>query len=413
MKAREAAYVALLGAVRQEKFITASLAEWQQAEHPSMQDFAFAYEIASGTSRMALALDYIAEKLSTKKKLSVKLKERVLLRSAIYQFKFMSKVPLYAIVDETIEIAKKYCHSTFVSYLNALLRQLNDGMPELPLGDSPEAMSIRHSFPLIFVKSLIEEYGIDTAEQILKAENLPPKTMVRVRPGVDINSQALKFLNPLKQAGLPIAILDKTTGLSAITALPEIYIQNATPVSLVGSLAERTTAPAKILDLCASPGGKLLAAHDLYPNAELYANDVTQGKVILLSQNLAKYEVRAHLSCGLGEEYPADTLFDVIILDVPCSNSGVLNKRAEARWRLTEEDLNAQREKQRRLLQHAAQLLAPGGVIWYLTCSILKSENEEMVEGICKKFGLEVSFMKKVLPNESGWDGGFGAILQR
>lgn len=413
MKAREAAYLALLGAVREEKFVTQSLAEWQQVEKPTLQDFALAYEIASGTARMALALDYIAENLSTKKKLSLKLKERVLMRSAIYQFRFMSRIPLYAIVDETIEIAKKYCHATFVSYLNALLRKLNEGIPELPSGNSPEAFSIRYSYPIYFVKALVDEYGVEAAEHILKAGNMPPKTMVRVRPGVDINSQALKILNPVKEAGLSIAILDKASNLSAIAAMPEIYIQNATPVSLVGSLAERTPVPKMILDLCASPGGKLLAAHDLYPEAALFANDVTQGKMILLSQNLSKYGVRADLNCGPGEEYPEGKLFDVVILDVPCSNSGVLNKRAEARWRLTQEDVAGQMDKQRRLLQHAARLLAPGGVIWYLTCSILKSENEDMVAEACKKWGLEMVFGKKILPNEDGWDGGFGSILKK
>lgn len=413
MKSREAAYLALLGALRQEKFITQSLAEWQRTDHPTIQDFAFAYEVAAGSSRMALALDYIAERLSTKKKLSLKLKERALLRTAIYQFRFMSRVPLYAIVDETIEIAKKYCHATFAAYMNALLRQLNEAVPELPSELTPEAMSIRHSYPIFFVKVLIEEYGLDVAEQVLIAGNMPPKTMVRVRPGVDINSEALKFLNPLKEAGLPIAILDKTSGLSAIAALPEIYIQNATPVSLVGRLAERTAEPRNILDLCASPGGKLLAAHDLYPKAELFANDVTQGKMILLSQNLSKYGVKAQLTCGPGEEYPADTLFDVIILDVPCSNSGVLNKRVEARWRLTQEDVSEQKKKQKKLLGHAAKLLAPGGVIWYLTCSILKDENERLVIDACKEFGLELTYSKKIVPNSDGWDGGFGSILKK
>lgn len=413
MNAREAAYIAVLNALRDEKFVTQSLAEWQQADHPVTQDFAFAYEIASGTIRMALALDYISAGLSAKGKLSLKLKERALLRTAIYQCCFMSRVPLYAIVDETIEIAKRHCHSTFVSFLNAMLRKLNDGIPVLPSDQSSVAMSIRYSYPTYFVDALIDEYGLVTAENILNAGNLPPKTMVRVRPGVDINKEAFAFLNPMREAGLPVAIVEKASSLATLGAMPEIYIQNATPVSLVGALAEKTPPPLKILDLCASPGGKLLAAHDLYPNAELYANDVTAGKVMLLSQNLSKYGVKAHLNCGWGEEYHDSADFGLVILDVPCSNTGVLNKRAEARWRLSIDHMKEQTEKQSHLLQHAVTLLAPGGAVWYLTCSILRSENEDIVNEACEKFGLELVCSKKILPDESGWDGGFGCLLIR
>ena len=137
MIAREAAYLALLASLRQEQFIMHSLASWQKADRPTVQDFAFAHEIATGTARMALSLDYIAEQLSTSKKLNLKLKERALLRTAIYQYHFMQKVPLYAVVNETIEIAKKYCHQTFVSFLNALLRHLGTKAPSLPSGNTP------------------------------------------------------------------------------------------------------------------------------------------------------------------------------------------------------------------------------------------------------------------------------------
>jgi len=409
MTAREASYLALLASLRQEQYINHSLTQWQQQEKPSHQDFAFAHEVALGSARMALALDYISTQLSTSKKLNLKMKERALLRTAIYQFCFMSKVPLYAIVDESMKIAKKYCHHTFASYLNALLRQLENGVPPLPSGSSAQELSIRYSYPLYFVNKLIKDYGKDVAEQIFNIGNTPSKTMARVRPGVDINTKAFNFLLPLRETGVPVAIIGKTMELSAVATMPEIYIQNATSVALIGELAEKTPMPSRILDLCASPGGKLLATHDLYPHAELYANDVTEEKLLRLSQNLKKYGVKAHLNCGLGENYTLDTPFDVIILDAPCSNSGVLNKRVEARWRLTEEEIAALHIKQQALIEHAMTLLAPGGVIWYITCSILKSENEDMIA----KCPLKCTFSKQILPNAEGWDGGFAAILTK
>lgn len=413
MNAREAAYLALLASIRQEDFIVHSLEKWMHQEKPSKLDFAFAYEIASGSARMALALDHLGIQLSTHKKLSLKVKERALLRTAIYQYCFMEKVPVYAIVNETIELAKKYCHKTFVAYLNALLRKLEDSPKELPLGQNPSDFSIRYSYPLYFVEEIFSDYGKEVAEEILKAGNIPPKTMVRVRPGVDLSLEAFKFLNLKKEAGAPVAILDKAASLAAIAELPEVYIQNATPVALVASLAGNTPTPTTILDLCASPGGKLLAAHDLYPQAKLFANDVSPEKILRLSQNLNKYGVHADLTCGLGEAYESKERFDLIILDVPCSNTGVLNKRSEARWRLSSETLNSLKEIQLRLLNHAAALLSPEGSIWYLTCSILKKENEKIVEQACQQLGLKIKFSRTVLPNTEGWDGGFGALLRR
>lgn len=415
MNAREATYLALLGSLRQESFISHSLEQWQTKFNPSAADFAFAQEIAYGAARLALSLDYIAAKLSSQGKLSLKLKERALVRTAIYQYAFMSKVPLYAIANETIEIAKKHCHSTFVNFLNALLRQLatSTSTTSLPQGDSLHDLSIRYSYPPNFINSLIEGYDLISTKDILEAGNIPPQTMVRIRPSL-AQQEIDPNLHLIPDTITPMATLSSGVHLSKIAASPYYYIQNITPATLIAELAAHTKVPHHILDLCASPGGKLLAAHDKFPSAQLFANDVSKEKIERLSQNISKYNIQVNLSCGPGENFAASHPFDLIILDVPCSNSGVLNKRPEARWRLTageEAGLKELEEKQMRLLEHAATLLAPGGSMWYLTCSILKQENEGLIENFCKKSGMKSIFTKTILPNTSGWDGGFACLL--
>jgi len=360
-------------------------------------------------------LDYLAAKLSSKGKLSLKLKERALVRTAIYQYIFMSRVPLYAIANETIEIAKKHCHYTFVSYLNALLRQLpTSALSEssLPQNLSSEDLSIRYSYPPAFISALTDEYGLPSTLDILQAGNTAPKTMARIRPNA--HAQGIDpHLNPISNAIAPMAALESGAPLAAISASQNYYIQNITPATLVAELSAQTKPPQQILDLCASPGGKLLAAHDQFPAAQLFANDISQEKIERLSQNISKYNMSVALNCGPGENYVAPHPFDLIILDVPCSNSGVLNKRPEARWRLTEEALKELEEKQMNLLTHAASMLALGGCIWYLTCSILKQENERLIEAFCKKAGLKSAFSKTILPNKSGWDGGFACLIRK
>lgn len=414
MNAREAAFTAILASMKQERYVAHSLEEWHRRERPSSQDYAFAMELASGTVRMALALDHIAASFSTHQKINVKPKERALLRMAVYQHCYMDRVPLYAIVNESIALAKKYCHSTFSGFLNALLRKMGESEPSLPSGETVDDLSILYSYPGYFVDKLMKAYGPEAAREILSAGNSPSKTMVRVRPGVDISAEAFKFLNPVTDGGVPVAILSKTASLAAIVAMPEVYIQNATPVALVAELAQRTKLPGNILDLCASPGGKLLAAHDMFPGVPLFANDVSEEKIARLSENLKKYSVQAELSIGPGEAYVSGgRTFDLIILDVPCSNSGVLNKRPEARWRLSSEAVEQLAAKQRALIDHAAKLLSPGGAIWYLTCSILEDENEARVKEAAATHGLALEYVKTILPNREGWDGGFAALLRK
>lgn len=408
MKAREAAYQAVHLALSQKAFVADVLDEWERAEHPSGQDLRLAWEIANGTVRMALALEYLAKQSSGRSKLSLKSKERALLYTALYQHAFMTRVPLYAIVDETVGLAKRHCHRSFAGFLNAILRKLNQTPLSLPQGHSAEEVSVRTSFPAYFVKALISDYGLDAARQILEVQNLPPTLMSRIRPGAPLPD----FIHILHDQEPRIGKFDPEK-LPEAARSQNIYLQNATPAFLIWKLAENLKKPpGNVLDLCASPGGKLLALHDLYPQAALTANDVSEEKLRRLKENCSKYGLQVAIHCGKGEEFQAGPgSFDLVVLDVPCSNSGVLNKRPEARWRLTEEHLEQLERTQLRLLEHARKLVAPKGEVWYLTCSILKRENEKIAQRACQLYGYHMRTQTTILPGQNGWEGGFGAAL--
>lgn len=404
---REAAYLAALSSARGEKFVSETLDQWRLGSSPASADYHLAQQIAIGATQMALALDYLGEQLSAKKKLSLKLKERVLLRIALYQFYYLDRIPLYAITDESIKLAYKYCHRTFAAFLNASLRKLADNAPKLPQGDTPNELSIRYSYPIYFVEALIRDYGIAKAKEILEAGNTPAITMTRVRTkgplqeGLELFCEAPRFAS-IKDSAI----------LTQVSSSPSFYIQNVTPAFLIAELAKDVRAPGKILDLCSSPGGKLLSIHDLFSKAALFANDVSEEKLKRIKENCAKYGLDVQLSCGKGENFQSQVKFDIIILDVPCSNSGVLNKRPEARWRLSEESLKELEQTQLLLLQHAISLLSPQGEIWYLTCSILKDENEKIIKQVSQQLNLHARMTKTILPSNNGWDGGFACSLR-
>lgn len=413
--AREAAYLAVAAFYRKETFIAETLDRWNQQYSPIHVDLHFARQIAQGTVQRSASLDFLAGKLSEKKELDFPPSERALLHTAIYQYVFMDRVPLYALVNESVEIAKKYCYPNFFRYLNAILRKLPERNIPLPEGEGIDEISIRYSYPTFFVSELIREYGKEQASEILESGNTPSLTMVRFLPKKEeaTKKEVMKELELIATQPYQMAIIRESGCISDIASSPDYYIQNITPILLMDHLRQNGSVPKRVLDLCAAPGGKLLLAHDFYPEATLVANDVTPQKLRLLKQNCAKYGIEATLKCSDGSAFKEKIPFDLIILDVPCSNSGVLNKRPEARWRLTEEKLNELEKRQLSLIENSVSQLSPQGEIWYLTCSILKRENEGIIEKACKLFNLEIRTQITQLPNLQGYDGGFACALHK
>lgn len=406
MNSREAAFLALLYSLKGERFISVSLDEWMLKSHPLPQDYHLAQQIAYGSAQMALALDYLILQVSKNKKVNLKLKEKALLRTALYQLYYLDRIPSYAIVNETMQVAKKYFKSHFLGYLNAVLRKLSNERPELPQGKDMLSLSIRYSYPLSFVEELSSNYGLDSSIAILEAGNKPARVTARVRHHL----QTPDHWKIIVDKPVKMVVIDADEVLT-VARSKEYYIQNVTPAYLTSSLCmQLDKKPKRILDLCAAPGGKSLVMHDLFPDADLYANDISLIKTQKLKENFLKYDVQALISCAEGQFLAFDEKFDVIVIDVPCSNTGVLNKRPEARWRLCEDYYNQLGKIQFALLENAKNLLKFGGEIWYMTCSILPRENEDFVSQICQKLDLQVKWSKRLLP-QGEWDGGFAACL--
>lgn len=385
MNARKAAYLALL--YSSQKNIDETLANWAAKEKPDKKDLALAREVASGTIRRLLTLEALAKKLPIRSFSRLKKPERALLYMALYQFHFMDRIPIHAIVNETVKIAKKRFGAKKAAFFNAVLRKIEEVSLKQP--KTINEWSSYYSYPEFFIRKLIRQYKKEKAEEILQVMNEPQKVMARKR-----NSSEMTFVkDPAK------AVKSK-----------DVYIQNRTPVDLIHFLASKSPKkPKNILDLCAAPGGKLLLANELYPAAELTAVDASQRRMERLEENLQKYRIKAEVLRARAETWISKKKFDLIILDVPCSNIGVLHKRPEARWRLEEKNVDELVQLQREILANALHVLSEKGVIWYLTCSILKEENQNVVQSVKKPFG--ALKQKVMLPDSKGADGGFGAVI--
>jgi len=367
MNARDAAFFAILRAEKGEAYIEESLS--------SFEDHALAYEIASGVMRMRRLLDFQAKLLAPK--LPAKLKEKICLRMGLYQLFYLTRMPDHAIIFETVELAKRVCGPLFAKFLNAMLRKCGRTMTTLP-----DDLPTRYSYSDYFVDSLLKTHAKKEVEALLQAGNSKPPLFARKRPGVVFEE------------------------LDSFIDSPEYYIQNPTQALLLAKLAEKISPPSTILDLCAAPGGKTLLLHDLFPHAQLSANDISENRLQRLSQNLLKYGVQASVSCKDATKDSFGQQYDLVVVDAPCSNSGVLYKCPEARWRLEKDETLHIQQTQKNILQAASKLVKKGGYLWYLTCSILPQENEEVV---LASFPEAIHFTE--LPRPTGFEGGFAALI--
>ena len=399
-KSREVAFILLRKWQKKKSILDKDFASFFSLKE---KDLRFVKEIVYGTIRRYFSLLYLYKKLIRKKPTFLRPRERLIFYMFFYQRCFMEKVPDYAMVNESVELAKKYARPFLVSFFNAALRKVTSEQSDLP----EENLSIYYSFPKFFIALLLKQYDLPTTENILSVQNHFFLPMIRARNEIEKSEAALVYEGKSK-----VYQLEKDQSLTPFLKTASYYVQNITPVVLIEKLSQNFQ-PKKILDLCSAPGGKLLLSHDLFPKAILYANDISKRKIELLEENLKKYQIAAKVTISPGQSFKSTEKFDLIILDVPCSNSGVLHKRAEARWRITEKRLEQLNELQFQLIKNAYTFLEKGGQIWYMTCSILEDENEKMIERAAKEFRLEIVKTEKILPNMKGWDGGFACSLRK
>ncbi len=377
--------------------IEKTLQKWKDY---SFEDFSLAKHICFGVCRQKITLDFYSKQIAKK----LKIKERILLWMSLYQIFFLKKIPFYAIASESVEIAKLCISEKTAAFFHFIFSNFSTFTFKEP---ENEDWVHRYSYPDFFIQKLLKQYKKKTIQNMLEQMNQPGKLFLRGRDKQFTEKQAkLVYENQST-----VYELENGKNLESLVKNPFCYFQNITSVYLYEKLNEKTQIePRNILDLCTGKGGKLILSHDLYPKAKLFANDISSKQIPFLKENLEKYKIEAKISQKPIEDLEFSETFDLILLDVPCSNSGVLNKRCEARWNLYEENIKNLVKIQQCVLKEAKRFLHPDGEIWYTTCSILQEENEDMIN-FAEKIGFVVQRKVKVLPNEKGWEGGFGVVF--
>jgi len=352
--ARRVAHKVLLRVFEDDAY--ADRAFTSEAKELDARDRAFAQRIAYGAIQMARTLDYAIERLGGRPVEAMDAPVRAAIRLGAYELAFLGGVPARASVNEAVELVKASPARRAAGFANAVLRRVAEGIRDLVTGlpeSTAQEAALRHSYPDWVAETWWEEWGAEEALALMRAQNEPPETAVRIVA----TGEAL--------------VVDRID--PGELERGEVWPQSRG--SQLAGAAVGVEPGERVLDLCAAPGGKTTQLARLA--AEVVAVELHPGRARELSENVRRLRfsnVRVVNADAL--ELPAELDgFDRVLVDAPCSGLGVLAARPDLRWRA-----KPLPELQTELLRVAADRVKPGGAVLYSVCTIAKSENEKVVD---------------------------------
>lgn len=419
-----------------------------------------ATDLVFGTIRNLAVIDRVITQLADCPVERIQPKLLNIIRVASFELIYSSQTPEYSIVNEAANTAKALRGKKQTAFVNAILRQiarhikdrqillsqadLRRTLPQsmstgcqfdtdiLPDPESSPAgyFSTALSLPEWLVTSWLNEFGAEQVRQICFASNRRPDIYIRPNT-LKITIQQLVKRFQQEDIDFEIAPLDmpressiehresrviKLKSPRAITELPGFVEGLFTVQDITASLPVRLLEPRPewtILDLCAAPGTKTTQLAELTKDsAKIIATDIDAERLKLIEENIARLGITSINIVPYGELLHSE--FDAVLLDVPCSNTGVLAKRIEARYRINPKAIEKLTKTQSDLLIATAKLIKPKGKICYSTCSIQKAENNQLVKGFLQKnadFELESELLTLPSVGDIDRDGGYVAVI--
>lgn len=443
---RQAAAEALLGVERGRSTLAAEV-DRARGAFDDPRDRALLLDLAAGTLRWRNALDAVIEPASRRTMDALDPAVRAVLRLGAYQLRHLTRVPAHAIVHEAVDTARALGVPRAAGFINAVLRRIAErpdegGLPERPADGASREAQLRHltttlSHPEWLAARWLDREGFDASATWCDFNNRPPEPTVRWRRPSDAS-----LLDALAAAGIdarPARYVRHAARLAPGTLgrLPK-ELRAAVSVQDEGSQLVAYAVAARpgdrVLDVCAAPGGKsVVIAGALGDRGLLVAGDHRPARLKLLRQTLEAVGPGAVL-LGLDarRSLPFSPVFDRVLLDAPCSGLGTLARDPDVKWRRSEADLPGFAASQRTMLAQAAQVVRPGGLLIYATCSAEPDENDEVVDAFLAEhpdfsnmpvvFPTEVDGADELLttrgrlatsPSRHGLDAFFAAVLAR
>jgi 16S rRNA (cytosine967-C5)-methyltransferase len=419
---------------------------FQKDPHVSERDRAFTVNLVQGVFRWRFRFDWII-KQTARTSFSIEPLILNILRIALYQIFFMDRVPQSAAVNEAVKQTRAAGKGHATGFVNGILRHICRHKDQIVFPDSEKDriryLSVFYSYPTWLVKKWIRELGIDSAERLLAAGNQVPSLVVRAnslridRPGL------IKHLEREGVTGMPTLYSPegiKVDGLKGpvtqLNAFKEGLFQVQGEAAQACSHLLFPRPGESILDLCAGLGGKSTHLAELMGGKGwILALDMSHGRLIRLTQSSRR------LGIGCVQPIVADATnhlssfvrrsFDKVLIDGPCSGLGNISRHPDGKWTRHEGDIKRLALLQKSILDEAVPILRKGGTMLYVTCTISREENEEVVSDFLEKNrGVTLENLKdhvpewcldfiddqgffKTFPHIHGTDGFFAALFMK
>ena len=387
---------------------------FKRYRHLTPLDRSFLTELTYGTLRWRGKLDWIIRHFSNVPFEKVETSILHTLRIGLYQILFMSRTPVSAAVNESVELAKRFRSQGGASFVNAILRSFirqKEEMSYPALEDDPALhIAVVQSHPLWLVQRWVDEMGVEGTLKVCADNNqIAPLTLrantLRISRDRLIEALKEKSLDPFpttySKEGI---VLKDPPPVSELPSLKEgLYVIQDEASQLVSAILDPKPGE-KILDACAAPGSKTThMAQRMGNEGEIFALDLTTDKLHLIEEACLRLNVK-NVKVMKGDARrplptPGNQKFDRILADVPCSGFGTVRRNPDLKWRKSEEDVRRLSVVQASVLSNLSGYLKEEGVLVYSTCTIFHEENEDVVEAFLKnhpEFALDD--LSQVLP---------------
>jgi 16S rRNA (cytosine967-C5)-methyltransferase len=443
--AREAAYDALRAVSTGSADLSHALAR-ARTRLPDERDRALTGEIVAGTLRWRGAFDHIIAELSRRPVTRLDPEVLDILRSAIFQLLHLDRVPAAAVVSDAVNMTRKAGKKSAGPLVNALLRRVSRERDHLPLPGRPataddraaalDYLALTLSHPRWLAARWLDRYGFAATEAWLQFNNRPAPLTIRTNR---LRTSSASLVESLVTHGVEVEpgrfapdawVVRKGNPLLTPLADTGRFVVQDEASQLIASLVSAQSGE-RVLDACASPGGKTTAiAAAMDDRGLIVATDVRGRRVDLLARTVRLSGARSvRIVQADAAALPLTASFDWVLLDVPCSGLGTIRRDPDVRWRRSEADLPRLADAQRQMLREAARVLRRGGRLVYSTCSSEPEENEDVVAAFVAESGfrsvpprdlpapiqslINPAGHLRTYPYRDGLEAFFGAILAK
>jgi 16S rRNA (cytosine967-C5)-methyltransferase len=362
------------------------------------RDRALAADIASGVQRWRAAIDHVIAAMAKRPISRLDAQVVEILRLSVYQLLHLTRVPASAVVDDAVNLVRRAGKTSATGFVNAILRQVSRRRDALPLPERPadpsdraaalDYFSITLSHPRWLAARWLDRIGFEATDAWMRFNNTPGSmtlraNLLRVTRDELASRLAADDVTVHASAYAPDAlVVDAGNPLRGALANDGLFFVQDEASQLVALLAGDRPAE-RVLDACASPGGKTTAiAAAMEGRGILVATDLRERRIDLLRRTVAASgatNVRI-VQADLRRPLPFLAPFDCVLVDAPCSGLGTLRRDPDIRWRRRETDLSALAAAELTMLQRAADRVSSGGRLVYATCSSEPEENEGVVD---------------------------------